>query len=130
MKARIDHVQVAMPSGGEGAARRFYGELLGLVEIEKPAHLRARGGLWFATGSIALHLGVDHAFRPATKAHVAFAVTGLRALRERLAVAGYPSAEDEPLPGYDRCYVADPFGNRTELMEATEEETPPRRPLP
>lgn len=119
MKPRIDHVQVAMLAGGEEAARRFYGELLGLTEIEKPANLRSRGGVWFTTGSIALHLGVDPAFRPATKAHVAFRVTGLRELRERLAAAGYPSAEDEPLPGYARCYVADPFGNRTELLEAT-----------
>jgi catechol 2,3-dioxygenase-like lactoylglutathione lyase family enzyme len=113
----IHHVQIAMPAGGEPAARRFYGELLGLVEIEKPEHLRVRGGVWFDTGSIPLHIGVEAEFRPALKAHVAYQVRGLPALRERLAAAGLAIVEDEPLPGYDRCYVADPFGNRVELLE-------------
>ena len=113
----IHHVQVAIPAGGEDAARRFYGEILGLVEIEKPANLRKRGGVWFKTGSLELHLGVDAAFRPAKKAHVAFQVAGLAAIRERLTANGYATVEDEPLAGYNRFYVDDPFGNRTELLE-------------
>ncbi len=113
----IHHVQVAIPAGGEDAARRFYGEILGLVETEKPANLRKRGGVWFRTGSLELHLGVDAAFRPAKKAHVAFQVTELAAIRERLTAGGYTTVEDEPLAGYNRFYVDDPFGNRTELLE-------------
>ena len=114
----IHHVQVAIPAGGEATARSFYGDLLGLREVEKPAALRSRGGVWFATGNVQLHLGVDPAFRPATKAHVALEVHGLTALRDRLALAGYRIQEDVPLDGFNRVHVDDPFGNRTELVEA------------
>ncbi len=113
----IHHVQVAIPAGGEEQGRRFYGELLGFAELPKPASLQARGGVWFATGNGQLHLGVDPAFRPAEKAHVGFQVTGLAALRERLAAAGCRTADDEPLAGYARFFVQDPFGNRLELLE-------------
>jgi catechol 2,3-dioxygenase-like lactoylglutathione lyase family enzyme len=113
----IDHVQLAMPPEGEGAARRFWVEALGLVEAAKPPHLAARGGCWFEGPALRLHLGVERDFRPARKAHPALLVRGLPALRARLAAAGYPPVEDEPLEGFDRCYVDDPFGNRIELME-------------
>ena len=116
-RPRIHHVQVAIPPAGEEQARRFYGRLLGLADVPKPPPLQARGGVWFATGNVQLHLGVDPAFQPARKAHVALEVRGLAALRARLEEAGHPTTEDEPLPGYRRCYVADPFGNRTELLE-------------
>lgn len=115
--AEIHHVQVAIPAEGEERARRFYGGLLGFAKLPKPANLARRGGVWFRTGNLDLHLGVDPAFRPATKAHVAYRVVGLPALRDRLAAAGHPTTEDEPLPGYARCYVDDPFGNRVELLE-------------
>jgi catechol 2,3-dioxygenase-like lactoylglutathione lyase family enzyme len=114
----IHHVQVAIPTGGEDAARRFYGALLGLREIPKPEHLRARGGVWFATGSLELHLGVDPSFSPSTKAHVAYQVADLAAVRARLVAAGVAVAEDEPLPGHARVYLGDPFGNRVELLQA------------
>ena len=119
MSPSIHHVQVAIPAGGEDRARAFYGDLLGLAEIPKPENLRARGGVWYMAGALQLHLGVDRAFRPAEKAHVAFRVTGLDAYRERLATAGHQPVEDEPLVGYRRFYVTDPFGNRIELLEPT-----------
>lgn len=114
---RIHHVQVAIPPAGEERARQFYGTLLGLEEVSKPASLQQRGGVWFATGNLQLHLGVDAAFQAAHKAHVALEVQGLETLRARLEGAGYHTTEDEPLSGYQRCYVGDPFGNRTELLE-------------
>jgi len=117
MRPGIHHVMVAMPANGEEQARRFYGALLGLEEIEKPANLRGRGGVWFMTGNLHLHVGVDPDFHPAEKAHVAFEVDELAGVRLRLGVAGYDATDDEPLPGYDRCYVKDPFGNRMELLE-------------
>lgn len=112
----IHHVQVAIPAGGEDAARAFYGGLLGLHEIGKPQALRGRGGVWFSTGSLDLHLGVDPDFRPATKAHVAYIVTDLNAVRGGLAGAGYTIREDAPLPGLVRFFVDDPFGNRVEVV--------------
>lgn len=117
MRASIHHVQVAIPADGETRAREFYGTLLGLEEIAKPPNLQQRGGVWFQTGNLQLHLGVDRSFHPAEKAHVALQVVDLPSLVQRLAAAGYSTTEDEPLPGFARCYVNDPFGNRTELLE-------------
>jgi catechol 2,3-dioxygenase-like lactoylglutathione lyase family enzyme len=114
---RIDHVQLAMPAGEEDRARAFYAGLLEIPEVPKPKTLAARGGAWFESGSVRVHLGVDPDFRPAKKAHPAFRVRDLAALVERLHGAGVETVEDHRLPGYSRVYVNDPFGNRLELME-------------
>jgi catechol 2,3-dioxygenase-like lactoylglutathione lyase family enzyme len=116
---RIEHVQLAMPAGGEDAARLFYGGILGIGEIPKPPHLAKRGGCWFERGDLKIHVGVETDFRPARKAHVALLVTGLPELTEKLKDAGCTLKEDEPLEGYQRIYVDDPFGNRIELMETS-----------
>lgn len=113
----IHHVQLAMPAGGEDRGRRFYGDLLGLVEQPKPPHLAARGGCWFEGDGARIHLGVEADFRPATKAHPALLVSDLEALVARLRQAHAPIVDDEPLEGFARVYVTDPFGNRLELME-------------
>jgi catechol 2,3-dioxygenase-like lactoylglutathione lyase family enzyme len=112
----IDHVQLAMPAGREDDARAFY-SLLGLSEVPKPEELAKRGGVWFENSEVKVHLGVDREFRPAKKAHPAFLVKDLPPLVERLRSAGVAVADDEPLAGYDRVYVTDPFGNRLELIE-------------
>jgi hypothetical protein len=114
---RIEHVQLAMPAGGEDLARNFYGYILGMSETPKPAHLAKRGGCWFEDGDLKIHLGVEADFKPARKAHVALLVTDLSMLEEKLQAWGYTVKEDEPLEGYHRVYVDDPFGNRIELME-------------
>lgn len=106
-----------MPPGGEEQARAFYTGLLGLPEVPKPPHLAKRGGAWFETTELKIHLGVERDFRPARKAHPALLVDGLSGLVEALRAAGVPVVDDEPLEGYDRVYVSDPFGNRIELME-------------
>ncbi|HUA94720.1 MAG TPA: VOC family protein [Acidimicrobiales bacterium] len=115
----VDHVQLAMPAGGEDQAEAFYAGLLGLVRQQKPDPLAARGGCWFSNGSVALHLGVDAEFRPARKAHPALVVEDLDALVERFKAAGVAVRPGESLPGGERCYVDDPFGNRIELIDAT-----------
>ena len=112
----IEHVQLAMPAGREDDAREFYARLLGIPEVTKPPHLAKRGGVWFETGPVKIHLGVDADFRPARKAHPALLVRALRPLVERLREARVEVVED-PLEGYSRVYVTDPFGNRLELME-------------
>ena len=113
----IDHVQLAMPEGGEARARGFYGEILGLPEKAKPPALAARGGVWFEAAELKIHLGVEKDFRPARKAHPALLVEDLPALAQRLRAAGCPVIDDEPLAGYRRLYTEDPFGNRIELLE-------------
>ena len=123
----IDHVQLAMPAGREDEAREFYAGLLGIPEQPKPPHLAARGGCWFESATVKVHLGVDADFRPARKAHPALLVRDLPALVARLAAAGVELVDDEPLPGYDRVYASDPFGNRLELLEPV---TPPSTALP
>ncbi len=113
----LDHVQIAAPAGCEAAARRFFGELLGLAEIEKPEPVRARGGAWFALGARQLHVGVESDFAPARKAHFALRVGAeLDELAARLAAAGSPVTWDEGLPGERRFYSEDPWGNRIEFL--------------
>lgn len=115
----LDHVQVAAPRGCEDEARRFYGVLLGLEEIDKPEELRARGGVWFRCGEQQLHIGVEDGFAPAKKAHPALRVADggeLDALAERLRQAGERVTWDEALPGIRRFYTQDPWGNRIELL--------------
>jgi catechol 2,3-dioxygenase-like lactoylglutathione lyase family enzyme len=115
----IDHVQVAAPPGCEPAARAFYGDLLGLEELPKPAALQARGGCWFRAGEQELHVGVEQEFAPARKAHPGLVVDDLAAVRARLEAAGHETTEDaQTIPGAVRAYVHDPFGNRLELRQA------------
>lgn len=113
---RLDHVQLAMPAGREAEADAFYRDLLNFDVLPKPAPLAARGGRWYASGDVQVHLGVDADFRPAKKAHPALVVDGLDALVERLAAAGITPQWDDGQPGVHRCYVDDPFGNRIELI--------------
>lgn len=112
----LDHVQLAIPEGGEDRARWFFCGLLGMTEVAKPANL-SRSGCWFTGGSMALHIGIDPDFRPAKKAHPALLVDDLAGLRARLGEAGCPIREDKPVEGYTRFFTEDPFGNRIELME-------------
>jgi catechol 2,3-dioxygenase-like lactoylglutathione lyase family enzyme len=116
----IDHVQLAMPAGGEDDARAFYGALLGMEEVAKPPLLAAGGGCWFQAGVVRIHLGVEAEFRPARKAHPALQVDGLRALAARIRDAGHRVEEDQQLDGHDRVFVDDPFGNRIELLQPAE----------
>ena len=114
----LDHVQLAMPPGGEAEARRFYGEVLGLAEVEKPAPLAAKGGCWFAGPDTAVHLGVQADFVAARKAHPAFRVANLEACRRALEVAGVAAIPDTSVEGVQRLHAFDPFGNRLEFIQA------------
>jgi len=112
----LHHVQVAMPAGQDEVAEGFYCGLLGFERVEKPEALRARGGCWFRSGAAECHLGVEDDFRPARKAHPAFLVDDLAAIRERLERAGVEVVPDDQVEGHERFYVRDPFGNRLELI--------------
>jgi catechol 2,3-dioxygenase-like lactoylglutathione lyase family enzyme len=113
----IDHVQLAMPAGREDVAREFYEGLLGIPEVLKPPALAKRGGAWFESGPVKIHVGVESEFQAAKKAHPGLLVRDLRELVQRLCDAGVKVTRDESLTGYDRVYVNDPFGNRIELLE-------------
>ncbi|MYL32427.1 glyoxalase [Pontibacillus yanchengensis] len=113
----IDHVQLAAPKGGEGEARAFFAETLGLNEVEKPEELKKNGGIWFTFGNNEIHIGIEEPFSPAKKAHPALEVENLEILKKHLTENNVEYIEDDRLPGANRIYVYDPFGNRIELLE-------------
>lgn len=113
----LHHVQLAMPAGAEDRARDFYDGVLGLPEVEKPLDLQSRGGCWFRSSAVEVHLGVDPDFRPEAKAHPAFIVDSLGPVAERLEKAGYEVDYDVPIIGFNRFHTRDPFGNRLEFLE-------------
>lgn len=118
MKIQLDHVQIAAPPGCEAEARRFFGDLVGLPEVEKPEPLRQRGGVWFAVGDRQLHVGVEPGFAAARKAHPALSLdpADLDLLASRLRSAGAGVDWDSTLPGRRRFYSEDPWGNRIEFL--------------
>jgi catechol 2,3-dioxygenase-like lactoylglutathione lyase family enzyme len=115
---RLDHVQLAMPVGAEDRTTAFYEGVLGIPQVSKPPELAARGGCWFERDGLRVHLGVEQDFRPAKKAHPAFAVSRVDALCEALEGAGHPVRQVEDVPGMPQWFVDDPFGNRIELVPA------------
>ncbi len=117
----LDHVQLAAPPGCEDEARRFFGGVLGLREIEKPPPLAARGGVWFGAGEQQIHIGVEDGFVPASKAHPALLVepSRIEEMAIRLTRGGAPAIWDDELSPLRRFYTADPWGNRIELVAAS-----------
>jgi catechol 2,3-dioxygenase-like lactoylglutathione lyase family enzyme len=116
--AGIDHVQIAIPPGAEHAARTFYGSVLGLPEIPKPAPLNASGGMWFVTGATQLHIGSQADFVPAKKAHPAFVIEDFEGYCALLRTHAVDVREEVQVAGRRRAGIEDPFGNRIELIEA------------
>lgn len=115
----LHHVQLTMPTGEEAAARAFFVDVLGMTELEKPPTLARRGGAWFRSGGLELHLSVEHDFRPARKGHPGILVENVDAVAERIATTGQKVNWDEEFPGFRRFYAYDPFGNRLEFLEPT-----------
>jgi catechol 2,3-dioxygenase-like lactoylglutathione lyase family enzyme len=115
----LDHSFLTIQDGGEDAARRFYGEVLGLEEIQRPEGLQRSGGVWFQAGGQELHLGTDDAHLPPKRPHPGFRVGSSAELDEvadRLTSNRYDVEWDERIEGRRRFYTRDPFGNRIELL--------------
>jgi extradiol dioxygenase family protein len=125
----IDHVQLAIPSGGEAAAREFFVGVLGMAEEMKPEALASRGECWFRSGRVHLHCGVESPFQPQRKAHVAIVVEELDGLAEKLAAANCPVRWDETVKDRRRFYTDDPFGNRLEFIASGDGFSEGRVPL-
>jgi catechol 2,3-dioxygenase-like lactoylglutathione lyase family enzyme len=115
--SHLHHVQLAMPRGREDEARAFFVGALGMVEIEKPPVLAARGGAWFRVGGVEIHLGVEDPFTPARKAHPGLVVGNLDEAARRVATTGQDVTWDADFPGFRRFYAHDPFGNRLEFLQ-------------
>ena len=113
----IDHVQVAIPTGSDERARAFYSGILGFTEVAKPAEMAERKSIWFVSGAVNLHLGIEPDFHPARRAHPAFVVEGLDAILAACERAGLSTKPDTSFNRFRRAHVFDPFGNRLELME-------------
>lgn len=117
----IDHIQLTAPKGSEDTARKFFKDILSLDEVEKPESLKKSGGLWFQFGNHQIHIGIEEPFYPAKKAHPAFAIENLVALKQHLLTNGIDVTEDDRIPGVKRFFISDPFGNRMEFLERNKE---------
>ena len=115
----LHHVLVACPRGSEDSLRAFYGGVLGITELTKPPVLAARGGVWFRSGTAEIHCGVEEDFRPARRAHPGLLCADLDAVAAACAAAGHEVTWDDNFPGFRRFHVADPVGNRLELIQPT-----------
>jgi catechol 2,3-dioxygenase-like lactoylglutathione lyase family enzyme len=113
----IEHVQVAIPVGGEARARTFYAGILGFVEVEKPVAMAKRNSIWFTAGSVSLHLGLEPDFHPAKRAHPALVVDNMDQILAACQRAAITVKPDVSFNGFRRVHLFDPFGNRLELME-------------
>jgi catechol 2,3-dioxygenase-like lactoylglutathione lyase family enzyme/ribosomal protein S18 acetylase RimI-like enzyme len=114
----IHHAQITIPKGEEEAARHFYCQILGLLEIDKPDSLRDQGGFWLMVGNRNVHVGTEVGVdRYSTRAHLAYTVSNLTFWRNRIEAVGTVIEQSIPLPGYNRFQFRDPFGNRIEFLE-------------
>ena len=116
----LNHVNVTVPTSVEDAAKHFYGVVLGLAEVPKPAESRGRGGAWYQLGATQLHLSREDSVKDnqKSKRHVCYLVRDLAAAEKHLRAAGVEIIPDDmPVPGWPRFYVHDPGGNRIEIAE-------------
>ncbi len=109
------HVYVLARGGSLDDIRRFYGQVLGLTEFEKPSSLAHVAVLWFEAGPVKFHVGsVERG--TVGDGHTALAVPDVAAARARVAAHGGP-VDDAVIPmGYDRFYTRDPWGNQFEIL--------------
>jgi catechol 2,3-dioxygenase-like lactoylglutathione lyase family enzyme len=116
----LNHVNVTVPTHLEAAAKHFYGAVLGLRQIPKPAGPRQNIGEWYELGVVQLHLSVeDRVTNAASDRHVCYVVADIAVAERHLRDAGTEIIPDpRPIAGTKRFYVRDPGGNLIELTEA------------
>jgi catechol 2,3-dioxygenase-like lactoylglutathione lyase family enzyme len=112
---RLNHVQICIPVGKENEARKFYSDIIGLIEIPKPKELMQNGGLWYLIADIQFHIGTENEINK-SKRHPAFEIENLTEAREILEKNNIKIKEEIQIPGQERFSFFDPFGNRIELL--------------
>ena len=120
MVTQLHHVNVTDPAEFEAATKEFYGSVLGLQQVPKPAAAR-QSGAWYQIGAVQLHLSVeDEVGGSPSSRHVCFTVDDLAATERRFRAAGVEIVPDaRPVPGATRFYVRDPGGNQLEIVQAS-----------
>ena len=118
---KLNHVNVTVPAALEEAAKRFYGELMGLEQIEKPDGPRKYIGAWYQLGESQLHLSVEDGPRnEASNRHVCYSVSDIPGALAAFRSAGVEVISEEQLVnGGSRFFVRDPAGNLIEITKET-----------
>jgi len=116
---RLNHVTIAVPAGEHDRVRAFYGGVLGLKELERPAQLRAVYDIiWFECAGIQIHIDLTpNCFVPQGNRHFAMEVRAIAEVRRHLEANGVTILEAVPIPGKVWFYALDPFGNMIEFLE-------------
>ena len=110
---QIDHVSVIITDVER--SRRFYRDLLGLKEINRPRTFDFIV-LWFELGNHQLHLLLKDQPDTHSPRHFALRVADAVAARRYFREHGVRTEETTPIPGADRFFIYDPDGNRIEIM--------------
>ena len=116
---RLHHVSFAIKD--LAASRRFFGEVLGLSEIERPNFNFA--GAWYALGDRALHLiedagsGHEAAAGLSRSDHTALEVADMSAVTGSLEGAGiaFQRGTNDAL-GFQQVFCSDPDGHTIEFI--------------
>ena len=125
MKSPIDachHVAIVVRDAA--AARAFYGDLLGLEELERPAEVGDRfAGAWYRLGAMELHVFEQPDFSPPVTAigpHIALHSADFERTVERLRERGcaFAFGPGRGPDGVARAILRDPTGNVVEITDA------------
>jgi catechol 2,3-dioxygenase-like lactoylglutathione lyase family enzyme len=112
---KLQHVSSPFPAGRQADVRHFYGELLGLAEVEVPRTLDAGRLVWYSAGDgMELHF-FSGDLAPGSGRHLCLDVEDLSGTRGRLVEAGFQPYEDTPIPNRPRFFCRDPFDNLVEF---------------
>ncbi len=111
---QIDHCSVVITDVER--SRRFYRDVLHMKEIHKPRTFDFVV-VWFQLGNTQLHLLLKDKPDTISPRHFALRVSDCAAARSYFQGLGIPTQETTPIPGADRFFIADPDGNRIEIIQ-------------
>jgi len=111
----LDHVTVQITDVAR--AKKFYGEVIGLEEVERPESFDFSGA-WFRTPNALIHLVSQEKADAASRRHFCLWVADVKGAAKMFETAGYPAQWNtkNKIPGIDRFFVYDPDNNRIEIQ--------------